>query len=245
MNVNKEMFREYDIRGVYGTDLNAEVAYLIGKAFGTKLRELNINTIEELAKANPEILNKYFKNRTIQIIENANGIDNSKVEYEYSDPKSISTSTSLAYNYKVKEEIYKEIKELTKDTGNRLRKNKLYAQNVSIWIKYTDFTKVSKQIKLNNPISSDIDIYNNAIKLFNKIWNEEGVRALCVGVSDLTKNNNIQLNLFSKPLPKTETKQDKKLKETIDKLNKKLERKAKEPVGFWETIFGAFADMFR
>lgn len=31
----------------------------------------------------------------------------------------------------------------------------------------------------------------------------------------------------------------------IDKLNKKLAKKAKEPVGFWETIFGAFADMFR
>lgn len=31
----------------------------------------------------------------------------------------------------------------------------------------------------------------------------------------------------------------------IDKLNKKLVQKAKEPVGFWETIFGAFADMFR
>lgn len=31
----------------------------------------------------------------------------------------------------------------------------------------------------------------------------------------------------------------------IDKLNIKLERKAKEPVGFWETMFGAFADMFR
>lgn len=31
----------------------------------------------------------------------------------------------------------------------------------------------------------------------------------------------------------------------VDKLNKKLARKAKEPVGFWETIFGAFADMFR
>ena len=42
MKVNSEMFREYDIRGVYGTDLSAEVAYLIGRAFGTKLRELNI-----------------------------------------------------------------------------------------------------------------------------------------------------------------------------------------------------------
>ena len=42
MVLNKEMFREYDIRGIYGQDLNGEVAYYIGKAFGTKLRELNI-----------------------------------------------------------------------------------------------------------------------------------------------------------------------------------------------------------
>ena len=42
MKVNKEMFREYDIRGVYGVDLSFDVAYLIGRAFGTKLREFNI-----------------------------------------------------------------------------------------------------------------------------------------------------------------------------------------------------------
>jgi phosphomannomutase/phosphoglucomutase len=40
--INKGMFREYDIRGVYGEDLSEEVAYLIGRAFGTKLREQNI-----------------------------------------------------------------------------------------------------------------------------------------------------------------------------------------------------------
>ena len=44
MKVNSEMFREFDIRGVYGEDLSAEVAYLIGKAFGTKLKELNIGS---------------------------------------------------------------------------------------------------------------------------------------------------------------------------------------------------------
>ena len=37
----------------------------------------------------------------------------------------------------------------------------------------------------------------------------------------------------------------KTLMSKIDKLNKKLSKKAREPVGFWETIFGAFADMFR
>lgn len=31
----------------------------------------------------------------------------------------------------------------------------------------------------------------------------------------------------------------------INKLNKKLARKAKEPVSFWETMLGAFGDMFR
>ena len=37
--INKSMFREYDIRGIYGTQLNEDVAYLVGRAFGTKLRE--------------------------------------------------------------------------------------------------------------------------------------------------------------------------------------------------------------
>ncbi len=40
MVINKYMFREYDIRGIYEKDINEEVSYLIGKAFGTKLRRL-------------------------------------------------------------------------------------------------------------------------------------------------------------------------------------------------------------
>jgi len=42
MSLSKEIFREYDIRGIYPTEINADVAYNIGKAFGTKLRKLNI-----------------------------------------------------------------------------------------------------------------------------------------------------------------------------------------------------------
>jgi len=201
--------------------LPIEDLFMIGKSTSKRLRELGINTIKDLALADPYYLIKYFKNRSIPMIESANGIDNSKVEYEYTDPKSISHSTSLAYNYKIKEEIYQVLKQLSKDTGEKLRERNLYALNVSIWLKYVDFTKVSKQMKLNNPISSDIDIYNNAIKLFNKIWNEEPIRALCVGVSDFTKTNSIQLDLFNSKKIKEPKKQDKRLQETLDKLNKK------------------------
>ena len=44
MELNKYMFREYDIRGVYGKDIDPEISYLIGRAFGTKLVEKNIDT---------------------------------------------------------------------------------------------------------------------------------------------------------------------------------------------------------
>ncbi len=42
-NINKNIFREYDIRGVYGVDLNEDVAYTIGKSFGTYIKKQNIN----------------------------------------------------------------------------------------------------------------------------------------------------------------------------------------------------------
>lgn len=38
--LNKYIFRGYDIRGVYPTDLNKDVAYIIGKSFGTYVRKL-------------------------------------------------------------------------------------------------------------------------------------------------------------------------------------------------------------
>ena len=42
MKLNKLIFREYDIRGVYGKDINEEISYLIGKAFGTKLASFGL-----------------------------------------------------------------------------------------------------------------------------------------------------------------------------------------------------------
>jgi len=43
MKLNKLMFREYDIRGIYGEDINEEISYQIGRAFATKLLSLGKN----------------------------------------------------------------------------------------------------------------------------------------------------------------------------------------------------------
>ncbi|MCI8588148.1 MAG: phosphomannomutase/phosphoglucomutase [Bacilli bacterium] len=37
--IKNEIFREYDIRGVYPTEINADVSYTIGKAYGTYIKQ--------------------------------------------------------------------------------------------------------------------------------------------------------------------------------------------------------------
>ena len=42
-NINKFLFREYDLRGIYGTDITEDVAYTIGKSFGSYIAKNNEN----------------------------------------------------------------------------------------------------------------------------------------------------------------------------------------------------------
>lgn len=194
--------------------------FMIGKSSSRKLNLLGIKTIGDLANTDSAFLYKYFKNRAIQMIESANGIDNSKVEYQYTDPKSISSSTSLPYNYKTKEEIYPIILSLVNEIVDKLKVKKLYTSNVNVWIKYTDFTKISKQIKLSNPTNDKVEIYNYGLKLFNGLWNEEPIRAICVGIANFSKTNSVQLNLFNKQNVKKKNNNE-KLDSVIEELNNK------------------------
>lgn len=40
-NINKNIFREYDIRGIYPTDIDEDIAFTIGKAYGTYIKKYN------------------------------------------------------------------------------------------------------------------------------------------------------------------------------------------------------------
>lgn len=43
MNIDKNIFREYDVRGVYPTSINEDTALVFGKAFGTYIKRLGKN----------------------------------------------------------------------------------------------------------------------------------------------------------------------------------------------------------
>ena len=196
--------------------LDVDLLFMIGKAGSKKLHELGIKTIYDLANIDKDFLGRHFKSMGKMMWEYANGIDDSAVESERGNPKSISNSIVLPYDYSNVSDIYEILKYLSVDVGKKLREKKMYAPNVGIWIKYHDFSKVSKQMTLDKLINSDNDIYNNATKLFDKLWNPDGdkkVRSLCVSVSNLTNVYKEQLSLFD---------QDNKDDSVDDELKKAL-----------------------
>lgn len=202
--------------------------FMIGRASNKKLQELGIKTIKDLAQTDINYLKIHFKSMGTKMWEYANGIDYSPVESEHGNPKSISNSLVLPYDYSNINDIYREIKSLSKETGKKLRNQKMYALNVTIWVKFHDFTKISKQLTLENLINQDEDIYENAIKLFNKIWttdSEKKVRALCVGVANLTDNYKVQLSIFNEQKIQIK-KESTKLKNALDKIKYKYGEKA-------------------
>ena len=203
--------------------LDVSDLFMIGKSTSKKLKELGINTIGELANSDLDFLIKHFKSMGKMMWNYANGIDYSEVESDYGNPKSISTSSVLPYNYSNIDDIYRELKKLAMDTGKRLRDKKMYSPNVNIWVKFHDFSKISKQVTLDNLINTDEDIYINAVKLFDKIWNgndEKKVRALCVGVSNLTDVFKVQLSLFEEVNEKNIENDN--LQKTIDDIKRKF-----------------------
>ena len=203
--------------------LDVNDLFMIGKASSKRLHDMGINTIEELANTNIEFLVKHFKSMGKMMWEYANGIDNSEVESDRGNPKSISTSVVLPYDYSNIDDIKKVLKELSIETCKRLRKKKMYTQNVGIWIKYNNFSKVSKQIMLDKLINDELNIYDNACKLFDKLYNIEDdkkVRGLCVFISNLTDKYKVQLSLLDNTNIK-EDEIDKDLKQTLLEIKKK------------------------
>ena len=195
--------------------------FMIGRASSKKLTDMGIETVGQLATAPLEELTKRFKSTGKMMHEYANGIDNSPVYYEREAAKSISSSTVLAYNYKDEHKIKEVIRLLAMDVGKKIRDNKMYADTIGIWIKYSYFDKISKQEKLDFSISTDEEIYSNAVRIFDKLWNkEDGIRSICVFTSGFSSTRKKQLSLFDIDSG-SKNENDEKLQEVIDEMRSK------------------------
>lgn len=176
--------------------LPIEELYGVGKSSSKKLRELNINTIGDLANSNYNTLYKYFKNQTQKLINSAKGIDDSIVNIKKSESECISNSTTTSYNLNTLDEIYKFLYPLVENVSMTLRKNNKYASGIGVILKDKNFKTYSHQRKLKNPTSNTDEIYKVAKELIKELWNEEGIRLVGVSLSRFCSIQTHQISMF-------------------------------------------------
>ena len=101
--------------------LKVDDLFMVGKSSSKKLHELNINTVEDLAKADINMLTRYFKSMGRMMHEYANGIDDSPVERPLPKNKGIGNSTTLPKDATDIMTLKKVVKKLSYMVGIRLR----------------------------------------------------------------------------------------------------------------------------
>ena len=198
--------------------LDVQDLFMVGKSSSIKLHQMGINTIEDLAKTDVNILIKYFKSQGKMMHEFANGIDNSPVERPLPKNQGIGHSTTLAEDINDIVSIKKVLRKLSEMVGLRLRKENKYATVISIQLKNSSFITYGHQKKVTNPISSDEDIYEVASELLKNMYKGDPIRLVGLRVSDFTDRTYEQISLFEEA-GKLE-KRD-KVQKTLDEINKK------------------------
>ncbi|MFC3885095.1 UV damage repair protein UvrX [Bacillus songklensis] len=173
----------------------------IGKRLEKKLNAMNIFTLRELAHYPLELLRKKFGVIGEQLFWHAHGIDLSPVTYEqnFSIQKGIGKGITLLRDYCDIEEIKTVILELCEDTAMRARGENLVACTISLAIGYSQYDggggfHRSKTMEIATNIT--MDIYRVCLLLLHKHYSGQIVRSVHVSLSNLEKDEMIQMSLF-------------------------------------------------
>lgn len=166
----------------------------VGKQTQVQLHNLGIFTIEHIAKTPPDQLEYHFGKWGRKLWEKAHGISNSPVE-PYSEQKSMSHENTFHEDYNDISILHTELVKLTEETAYDLRKDEKLTGCVTLKLRYSDFTTVSKQEVIDYTALDNI-LIAKVKDLFNRLYKKgEKVRLLGVRFSHLIPMT-VQMNLF-------------------------------------------------
>lgn len=154
----------------------------VGKVTTSKLEEMNIHTVGELAKYDAvELVSAFGKNRGAWLKASAQGIDESPVNPREGTDQ-IGRITTLPRNSSDVDEIMQTIGTLAEDVVERLHERKLSFKQVSITVITAHFKTYSRNRTLNLPSSEKEIILTTAYSLLSQFLEENDVTARRVGV---------------------------------------------------------------
>ncbi|WP_027334900.1 Y-family DNA polymerase [Mycoplasmopsis felifaucium] len=199
----------------------------IGESTSKKLQKLNINNVGDLASKNPNDVELYkiFRDRTSSYILDANGEGNDKLDYKHNDLKGIGNEVTFAgLELDTRADIYQILKNLSFKVAKRAQNRNMLAKTVSIVIRNTNGNWFSKQNVLNYATNDENKIYDFAVNLFEKSWNENPIKGIGVRLNNLENEFDSfkQLTIFEN----SDDTKECKINNIIKDVNIKLKQKA-------------------
>ncbi|MCT4397598.1 excinuclease ABC subunit A [Pediococcus ethanolidurans] len=178
----------------------------IGHRTAAHLNRVGIHSMNELAHSNPYELKAEFGIIGTQLLALAWGIDRSRLSNLITpNDKSWGNSQVLARDYLVQQEIETVIKEIGNQVTSRMRHHQQQAGCVSLMIGFSydsaegdGRSGFAHSMRIDATDSPD-QVNQYLLYLFRKTWSGEGVRNIAVGLSHLSANDGLQLNLFKDP----------------------------------------------
>ena len=192
--------------------------FMVGRRTLPKLYNMNIKTIEDLAKTDKNLLIKKFGKFGKVMWEYANGIDDSEVNYLKQKPKGVGNSTTVSQDITNIEKIEEVLLALTEHTTYRLRKHNMLGNVVSVQLRTSDFKNYSHQRKLNFSTNSTKEIFKTAKELVRQLYNNEPIRLIGIRIDNLCDEEEKQISLFED----TNIKKQEKLDKVVDNIKDKF-----------------------
>ncbi|MGF1504824.1 MAG: DNA polymerase IV [Anaerolineae bacterium] len=197
-----EFLAPLDVRGLWG----------IGPKTAERLHALGIETIGDLAAHPTEDLAFRFGKHGADLARRARGIDERPIVTQRT-PKSLSRETTFAVDIRDEATLQRTIRTLAGSVGRRLRRHRLRARTVTIKLRWSDFTMLTRQVTLPHAIHTDEAIITQGLALLNMHWPQgRPVRLIGIGVSGFEEAPQ-QIGLWDE-----EAKSDRRLAETLDAL---------------------------
>jgi DNA polymerase-4 len=124
------------------------------------------------------------------------GEDDRPIEVDW-DIKSISSEETFDVDTDDRAVLRRSLREQADDIARRLQRKRLEARTVQVKVRYRNFSTLTRQISLQDPITEAAQIYRLACYLLARDKLVMGpLRLLGTGVSGLTESSVRQLALF-------------------------------------------------
>ncbi len=168
----------------------------VGPATAQRLHALGVETIGELARLPLDLLEKGFGALGRVLYRCARGRDDSLLTPRR-EPKSIGHEHTFARDLTTLLEVQRYLLDLSERVGRRLRGHKMRGRTITVKLRHSDFTTLTRSATLPRPTDLDQAIYDQAVEILRREW-RTGMRLRLAGVtiSNLTPRLPSQLDLF-------------------------------------------------